>query len=148
MVGGSGVVKRADGADAFSGWASRGDMTVSAAVLALRVPIGRVGPFDCSRTGEKSDSGAHHWEISRVDRNDDRGGHFAFSRFSVRVEVSGGEDANVLGFEDRLHEAPEEFVRILWEEGDREGVDVKLHLVGGEAKGQPGRIPHRNALLS
>jgi len=37
---GSGVVERADGADGIGRGASGGDVAVSPAVLALRVPIG------------------------------------------------------------------------------------------------------------
>jgi len=58
-----------------------------------------------------------------VDRDDDGGGSLALPGLSVGVEVPGGEDAYVLGVEDRLREVREEFVRVFGEEGDREGVD-------------------------
>jgi len=65
----------------------------------------------------------------------------------VRVEIPGGEDANVFGVEDRLGKAGEEFVRVLWEERDGKGVDGELGLVGGEAEAQPGGLSHREGLV-
>jgi len=82
-----------------------------------------------------------------VDRDDDGGGGLALPRSFVGVEVSGGEDAYVLGVKHRLREAREEFVRILGEEGNREEVDGKLGLVGGEVNGQPGGLSHRERLV-
>ena len=61
--------------------------------------------------------------------------------------VPGGEDSNVLGVENRRREAGEEFVLVLREEGDSEGVDGELGFVGGEAEGQPGRLSHWERLV-
>jgi len=44
----TGVVEGADGANGRGGGAPGGDMAESPAVLALRVPIGRVGTFNSS----------------------------------------------------------------------------------------------------
>jgi len=52
--------------------------------------------------------------------DDDGGGHFALPGLYVGVKISGGEDANVLGVEDRLRKARGDFFRVLWEEGKRE----------------------------
>jgi len=82
-----------------------------------------------------------------VDGDDDRGGSLALPGSCVGVEVSGGEDANVFGVKDRLREARKEFLRVLWEEGEREGVDGELSFVGGEAEGQPGRFSHGERLV-
>jgi len=60
----------------------------------------------------------------------------------IGVEVSGGEDQYVLGVEHRFRETGEEFVRVLGKEGNGEGVDSDLRLVGGEAEGQAGRLAH------
>jgi len=75
-------------------------MAVSPAVLALRVPVGRVSTFTCSRSGEKSHRGTHRGYVSRVDRDDDGGCSLALPGLRVGVEISGGEDAYVLGVED------------------------------------------------
>jgi len=77
-----------------------------------------------------------------VDRHDNGGGRLSFPGPSVRVEVSGREDAYVFGVEDRLREAGEQVVRVFGEEGDGQRVDGELSLVRGEAEGQPGRISH------
>jgi len=66
---------------------------------------------------------------------------------SVGVEVSGGEDPYVFGVEDRFREAGEEFIFVLWEEGDGEGVDGEQGLVGGEVEGQAGRLAHREGFV-
>jgi len=78
-----------------------------------------------------------------VDRDNNGRGGLTFPGTSVRVEVSGGEDANVLGVEDRLRKAGEEFVWVFGEEGDGEGVNGELGFVGGEAEGQPGSSTHK-----
>jgi len=78
-----------------------------------------------------------------VNRDDNGGGRFALPGSSVGVEVSGGEDAYVFGVKDRLREAGEEFLGILREESNGEGVDGELGLVGGEAERQPGGLAHR-----
>jgi len=75
-------------------------MAVSPAVLALRIPVGRVSAFNCSRAGEESNPGAHHGQVSGVDGDDDEGGRLALPGFPVGVEVSGGEDANIFGVEE------------------------------------------------
>jgi len=75
-------------------------VTEAPAVLELRVSIRGVGPLNCSRAGNEAYGGAHCWDITRVDGDDNRGGNLAFSRLSVGVEVPGGEDAIVLGVED------------------------------------------------
>jgi len=82
-----------------------------------------------------------------VDGDNNRGGSLALPRVGVWVEKSSGEDADVLGVEDRLSEAREKFARILREERDGERVDGELGFVGGEAKGQPGRVSHREGLV-
>jgi len=73
-VHGSGVVEGADRANRRGGGASGGDMKVTPAVLALRVPVGRVGAFNGSRSGEETNRGAHREHVPRVDGDDDRGG--------------------------------------------------------------------------
>ena len=73
-----------------------------------------------------------------MDGDDDGGGRLALSGLCVGVEVSGGEDPYVLGVDDRFRKAGEEFVLVLWEESNGEGVDGELDFVGGEAEGQPG----------
>jgi len=60
----------------------------------------------------------------------------------VRVEISGSEDAIVLRVKDGLRKAREELIRVLQQDGDREAVDGKLNLIGGEAEGPPGRVTH------
>jgi len=82
-----------------------------------------------------------------VDGDDDGGGSLALPGSCVGVEVSGGEDANILGVKDRFSEAREKFHRVLWEEGKWEGVDGELSFVGGEAEGQPGRFTHGERLI-
>jgi len=66
---------------------------------------------------------------------------------SVWVDESGGEDANVLGVEDRLRKARVEFIRVLRPESEGEGVDGELGFVGGEAEGQPWRVSHGERLV-
>ena len=139
---GTGVAKGADGADGVGGGASRGDMTEAPAVPTLRIPIRGVCTLDRPGTGEEANGGAHRWDVPGMDGDDNGGGGFSHPGLGIRVEVPGGEDAYVFGVEDRLREAGEEFVRILGKEGDGEGVDGKLGLVGGEAEGQPGRFTH------
>ena len=78
-----------------------------------------------------------------MDGDDNGGGSLTHPGLGVRVEVSGGEDAYVLGVEDRLCKAGEKFVRVLGKECNGEGVDGKLGLVGSEAEGQPGRFSHQ-----
>jgi len=82
-----------------------------------------------------------------VDGNDDGSGRLCLPRLCVRVEVSGGEDAYVLGIEDGLREAGKKLFRVLRKEGNWEGVDGELGFVGGEANGQPGSIPHWEGLV-
>ena len=82
-----------------------------------------------------------------MDGDNDGGGSLTHPGLGVRVKVSGGEDAYVLGVEDRLRKAGEKFVWVFGEEGNGEGVDGKLCLVGGEAEGQPGRFSHREGLV-
>jgi len=82
-----------------------------------------------------------------MDGDDNGRGSLTHPGLGVRVEVSGGEDAYVLGVEDRLRKAGEKFVRVFREEGTGEGVDGKLGLVGGEAEGQPGRFSHWEGLV-
>ena len=57
--------------------------------------------------------------------------------------ISSGEDAYVLGVEDRLCKIGEELLWVLREEGKWEGVDGELCFVGGEAEGEPGRLARR-----
>jgi len=82
-----------------------------------------------------------------VDGDDDGGSGLAFPRLHVWIEVTGGEDANVLGVEDRLCETEEQCVWVFRLEGDREGVDSKLGLVRGEAEGQPRGLAHGEGLV-
>ena len=117
-------------------------MAVPPAVLAMRVPVGRVGAFNFSPSGEESNRGTHCEYISRVDGNDDRGGSLALPRLCIGVEISRGVDAYVFRVEDRLREARDKFLRILREEGDLDGVDCALCLVRGEAEGQEGTTSH------
>jgi len=146
-VQGAGVVQGVYGADGAGRGASGGDMTVSPAVLTPRVPGGRVGALDSPRAREEPDRGAHREHVPWVDGDDDGGGGLALPRSCVGVEISGGEDTNVLGVEDRLREARKEFFRVLREEGKQDGVDGELSFVGGEVEGQPGRISHRERLV-
>jgi len=88
-------------------------MAESRAVLALRVPIGGISPFNRARSGKETDRGSYCGDVPLVDRDNDRGGKLALPRLSTRVEVPGGEHSNVLGVENRLREAGEEFVRVL-----------------------------------
>ena len=62
-------------------------------------------------------------------------------------QESDGEDAYVFGVEDPLREAGKDFIRVFREEGDGEGVDGELGLVGGEGEGQPGRLTNRESLI-
>jgi len=78
--------------------------------------------------------------------NDGYGG-LALSRLCIWIEVSGGEDANVLGVKDGFRKAWEKVFRAFRQEGNREGVDGKLDLIGGEAEGQPGRVAHGEGLV-
>jgi len=54
----------------------------------------------------------------------------------------------VFGVEDQLRKAQEEFLRILWEERNGEGVDGKLNLVGGRRKRNQGESHTGKDLLS
>ena len=82
-----------------------------------------------------------------MDADDDGGGRLALPGFCIGIEIPGGEDANVLRVEDRFRKTWEKFLRVIREEGDWEGVDGELCLVGGEAEGQPGRLAHRERLV-
>jgi len=84
------------------------------AVPALRVPIGRVWALDRSRAGKEADREAQRWDVSVVDRDDDGGGCLAFPRLYILVKISGGEDPNVLGVDDRLRKAGEMFRVLFW----------------------------------
>jgi len=75
-------------------------MAVTPAVLALRVPVGRVGTLNRARSGKETNRGAHRENVPGVDGDDDGGGSLALPGTCVGVEVSGGEDANVFGVED------------------------------------------------
>jgi len=97
--------------------------------------------------GEEADRGAHCLDVPGVAGDNDAGGKLALSGLPVRVEISGGEDTYVFGVEDRLREAGEEFVPVLREVSDGEGVDGELGLVVGEVEGQPGRLSHRECLV-
>jgi len=55
-----------------------------------------------------------------VDGDNDRGGSLALPGAGDWVKESSGQYADVLGVEDRLREAREEFVRIFREEGHGE----------------------------
>jgi len=74
-------------------------MAVAPAVLALSVPVRTVGAFNRARSGEEPNRGAHRENVSRVDEGDDGGGSLALPGSCIGVEVSGGEDANILGVE-------------------------------------------------
>jgi len=82
-----------------------------------------------------------------VNRDDDGRGSLVLPRPSVGVEKPGGEDAYVLGVEDRLREARKELIGVLGEESDGEGVNGELGFVGGEAEGQPGGLTHREGFV-
>ena len=144
---GSGVVERTDGANRVDGGAPWGNVSEAPTVLALRVPIGGVGSLDRPGTGEETYRGTHDRDVPWVDRDYDGGGSLVLPRSSVGVEKSGGEDAYVLGVEDRFRETREELVRVLMEERDGEGVDGELGFVGGEAEGQSGGLTHREGLV-
>jgi len=146
-VHGTGVVEGTNGANRVDGGAPGGDVTETPAVLALRVAIGGVGALNRSRAGEEAYGGTHRWDVPGVDRDDNGGGRLALPRVSVGIEVSGGEDAYVLGVEDGLRKAREELVRVLGKEGDGEGVDGELGFVEGEAEGQPGRLSHQEGFV-
>jgi len=139
----SGVVEGADGANGRGGGVPEGDVAESPAVLTLCVPIGRVGTFNSSRTGEESNRGAHRKHVPLVDGDNDGGGRLALPGLCVGIEISGGEDAYVLRVKDRFRKTREELFRVLGEEGDWEGVDGELCFVEGEAERQPGRLAHR-----
>jgi len=117
-------------------------MAVAPAVLALSVPVGGVGALNRARPGEESDCGAQRGNVPGMDGDIDGGGSLTLPGPCVRVEVSGGEDANVLGVEDRLRETGKQFLGVFREKGERERVDGELCFVGGEAEGQPGRVSH------
>jgi len=68
---GAGMVEGANGANGVGRGAPGGDMAVDPAVLALRVPIGGVGAFNCARSGEETNRGAHCGDVSGVDGDDD-----------------------------------------------------------------------------
>jgi len=146
-VHGTGVTEGANRADGVDGGASGGDVSITPAVLTLCIPIGGVCAFDRPSTGEKAYGGTHCWDVTGMDGDNDRGGSLTHPGLGVRVKVSGGEDAYVLGVEDRLRMAWEKLVRVFGEEGNGEGVDGKLGLVGGEASGQPGRFSHWEGLV-
>jgi len=146
-VHGSGVVERTDGAKRVDGGAPGGNVSEAPAVLALRVPIGGVGSLDRPGAGEETYRGTLDWDVPWGDRDDDGGGSLVLPRPSVGVEKSGGEDAYVLGVEDRLRETREELIRVFREERDGEGVDGELGFGGGEAEGQPGGLTHREELV-
>jgi len=99
-VHGTGVTDGADRADGDDRGASRGNVSETPAVLTLRVPIRGVCAFDRPRTGGKAYGGAHCWDITGVDGDDNGGGSLSHPGLGVSVEVSGGEDAHVLGVED------------------------------------------------
>jgi len=122
-------------------------MAVSPAVLALRVPVGRVSACICSRSGEESNRRAYREYVTRVNGNDDRGGSFALPGLRVGVDICGGEDAYVFAVQNRHHKTLEELFQVFREEGDCEGVDGELCFVGGEAEGQPRRNSHRERLV-
>jgi len=82
-----------------------------------------------------------------VDRDDAGGGSLALPGLCMRLEVPSGKDTNLLGVEDRLRKAREEFVRVFWEERNRVGVDSNLDRFGGEAKGLPGRVANQEGLV-
>jgi len=132
------MVVGANGGNRAGSGAPGGDVTESPAVLALRVPSGRVCTLDRPRKGKETARGAHCWDVAGVDRDDDRRGGLAFSRLCIRVEISGGNDANILGVKDQLREAGEHLVLVFRQEGDGETLDCELGLVGGKAKGPPG----------
>jgi len=146
-VHGLGVVEGTDGANVMGRGAPGSDVAVTPAVLALRVPVGRVGAFNRMRSGEEPNREAHPQKVSRVDGDDNGGGSLALPGSCVGVEVSGGEDANVFGVEDRHRKAREKLLRVLWEEGKQKGVDGMLCFIGGEAEGQPGRIADGKRLV-
>jgi len=146
-VHGSGVTEGADRAHRVGRGASRGDVSETPAVLALCVPVRGICSFNRPRAGEKAYGGAHCWDVSGMDGDNNGGGSLTHPGLGVRVEVSGGEDAYVLGVEDRLRKAGEKLVGVFREEGNGEGVDGKLGFVGGEAEGQPGRFSHGEGLV-
>ena len=94
------MVEGADWTDRVGGGAPTGDMAVSPAVLTLSLPIGRVCSLNCPGGGEKTDGGAHCWDVPPVDGDDDGGGRLALPGLRVGVEISGGEDPYVLGVKD------------------------------------------------
>ena len=73
---------------------------------------------------------------------DDGGGGLALPGLRVGVEEYGGEDPYIFGVEDRLSKAGEEFIWVLREECNGEGMNGELGFIGGEAEGQPGRLAH------
>jgi len=97
---GAGVVEGADRVSGIGRGAPGGDMAVSPAVLALRVPVGSVSAFNCLRSGEESNRGAHREYLSWVKGDDDGGGSLALPGLCVGVEISGGEESYVLGAEN------------------------------------------------
>ena len=56
--------------------------------------------------------------------------------------VSSGEYLQLLGVEDREGEAGEELLTVGGEEGEWQGVDYHLDLIGGGVEGHPGRVTH------
>ena len=148
-VHGPGVVasEGADEANGRGGGAPGGDMALSPAVLALRIPVGRVGAFNSLRSREETNRGAHREQVPWMDGDNNGGGSLALPGLWVGVEVSGAEDAYILGGENRLRKAREELLWVLWEEGKWEGVDGELCFIEGEAEGQPGRLTHGKQLV-
>jgi len=141
------MTEGADRANGVGRGASRGDVSETPAVLTLCIPIRGVCAFDGPGAGEKAYGGAHCWDVAGMDGDDNGGGSLTHPGLGVRVEVSGGEDAYLLGVEDRLRKAGEKLVWVFREEGNGEGVDGKLGFVGGEAEGQPARFSHWEGLV-
>jgi len=85
-----------------------------------------------------------------VDRKDDGHSGLTLTGLRNRIEISGCDDVSVLGVMDRFREARKEILGVLGvlgKEGDWERVDGEFKLLGCEAQGQPGEVPHPEGLV-
>jgi len=102
-------------------------------------------PNPCLLALHDLSSGSHLWDISL-------GLHPLPTRpfwihpiqlFGIVISfVSSGEYLQLLGVEDREGEAGEELLTVGGEEGEWQGLDYHLDLIGGKVEGHPRRVTH------